>query len=285
MNTVKNGILDTEDLRIELPKIIDQLEKKFPYAHALFESEHGLSIAISSKEKSVSPLSPIRGLVLTACGEEGLQEVAVDRVSGADLTWATEELLLRAAHSDSSVQVDPGPPLAADFTIRPIIDPKNVSLDDKIEACTSLEQRLREYDSRVISAGVSYSERWIDKFFVNRTRILHQKLLLTTFAGRAVISDGSTTRVARVGNSWSAGFEKVNVSDDEISESIDVAIRLLTAPRLTPGKYKIIGGPMMAGVIAHEAFGHGVEADLFLKNRAEAAKYLGKQVASEIVDM
>ena len=38
-------------------------------------------------------------------------------------------------------------------------------------------------------------------------------------------------------------------------------------------------------MIVHEAFGHGVEMDMFVKNRALAKQYVGKQVASELVNM
>lgn len=38
-------------------------------------------------------------------------------------------------------------------------------------------------------------------------------------------------------------------------------------------------------MIAHEAFGHGVEMDMFYKDRALAVNYIGKQVASELVTM
>ena len=36
---------------------------------------------------------------------------------------------------------------------------------------------------------------------------------------------------------------------------------------------------------AHEAFGHGVEMDMFVKERALAKEYLGKKVASDITSM
>ena len=38
-------------------------------------------------------------------------------------------------------------------------------------------------------------------------------------------------------------------------------------------------------MIAHEAFGHGVEMDMFVKDRALAKDYVGKYVASPIVNM
>ena len=54
---------------------------------------------------------------------------------------------------------------------------------------------------------------------------------------------------------------------------------------LTPGKYDCIFSPEFAGIFAHEAFGHGTEADLFLQRRSRGQEYLDKQVASPLVDL
>jgi TldD protein len=49
--------------------------------------------------------------------------------------------------------------------------------------------------------------------------------------------------------------------------------------------YEVICTPDVSGVIAHEAFGHGVELDMFLKDRARSAQYLGRPIASPLVDI
>ena len=59
----------------------------------------------------------------------------------------------------------------------------------------------------------------------------------------------------------------------------------LSAQPLTPGVYDCVCTPSVTGIIVHEAFGHGVEMDMFVKDRALAASYIGKQVASELVTM
>ena len=43
--------------------------------------------------------------------------------------------------------------------------------------------------------------------------------------------------------------------------------------------------PDVTGVIAHEAFGHGVEMDMFVKDRALAKEYIGRPVASQLSSM
>ena len=61
--------------------------------------------------------------------------------------------------------------------------------------------------------------------------------------------------------------------------------KILGAPRLKPGFYECIFSPNMAGILAHEAFGHGTEADTMLKGRAKGSDYINKQVASELVHL
>ena len=49
--------------------------------------------------------------------------------------------------------------------------------------------------------------------------------------------------------------------------------------------YDIITDPSISGLIAHEAFGHGVEMDQFVKDRAKGKYYVNDYVASPIVNM
>ena len=60
---------------------------------------------------------------------------------------------------------------------------------------------------------------------------------------------------------------------------------LLDSKQIEPGEYECICTPDVTGLIVHEAFGHGVEMDMFVKNRAVAKDYIGEYVASPIVTM
>ena len=63
------------------------------------------------------------------------------------------------------------------------------------------------------------------------------------------------------------------------------ATSLLDASYVVPGEYECITSPEISGLIAHEAFGHGVEMDMFVKNRALGQQYIGKRVGSDLVEM
>ena len=60
---------------------------------------------------------------------------------------------------------------------------------------------------------------------------------------------------------------------------------MLGAVPVPPGTYDVVTDTVTTGVIAHEAFGHGMETDMFLKERARAADYLGKRVGSDLVNI
>ena len=73
--------------------------------------------------------------------------------------------------------------------------------------------------------------------------------------------------------------------DNRKEEIAKLAIKMLEAKTIIPGTYDVITDPSISGLIAHEAFGHGVEMDMFVKNRAKAKDFVNKQVASELVNM
>jgi TldD protein len=73
--------------------------------------------------------------------------------------------------------------------------------------------------------------------------------------------------------------------ESRLKDIVDEAVMLLDSEKIKPGVYDVICSPEVSGLIAHEAFGHGVELDMFVKDRAKAKEYMGKMVASEHVTM
>lgn len=72
---------------------------------------------------------------------------------------------------------------------------------------------------------------------------------------------------------------------DVIKNTASLASELLSSELPKPGTYTIITDSSITGLIAHEAFGHGLEMDMFVKDRAKAVEYMNKEVANPIVSM
>ncbi len=70
-----------------------------------------------------------------------------------------------------------------------------------------------------------------------------------------------------------------------MARCVNTAVELLTAERIEPGEYTVVASPWVTGTLVHESFGHGVETDMFLKERAKAAQYVDKVVGSPLVNI
>jgi TldD protein len=109
-----------------------------------------------------------------------------------------------------------------------------------------------------------------------------------------VYSEGMVLVIAAKDGEVKFGYDSVSGREgpeifDKLGEKVEkvagIAEELLEAGRIEPGEYEIIVSPEVSGLIAHEAFGHGVEMDMFVKNRALGAQYIGKRVGSDLVTM
>jgi len=105
------------------------------------------------------------------------------------------------------------------------------------------------------------------QIFVDRTRNLSQLLPISLAYPIGIAKGGLSAREVRGG----LGGLEITTLDDEAFSQAGVAPHLLAkAERLKPGRYKLITGPDVTGVIAHEAFGHTQEGDTWMKGRSIA---------------
>lgn len=80
------------------------------------------------------------------------------------------------------------------------------------------------------------------------------------------------------------GLEAIEIDDASIEEDRLRDLKALkAAERLTPGKYRVIFGPVVTGVLAHEAFGHSQEGDTCARSRSKAwdLHHTGESVGNE----
>lgn len=272
-----------------LRDVVAEMERSVPYAAALASSVDGVRLALRDGEQDAGRVNPRHGVVLTASTGAFLEEEATDATDPAGVRAAAgtlvERVRSRAANNagEASLRIDPGPPLDADFASPAQIDPANVALAEKLERTESLRQKARQLDARVIQVMARYTDGLESKVFVNRTKFVTEVLRRVGLYLFLYVSDGQQRRYDWIHVGGTAGLELVNVSDAQLEAMKDTAIALLGAKPVPPGAYDVVTDSSVSGVLAHEAFGHGVETDMFLKHRARGAEYIGKRVGSPLV--
>ena len=272
------------DLRPALGGIVAQAREWAPYFTVLLSSKHGLTIQIDNREEDVVERAPSAGAVLSAFDGRTIYERAISGFHQDEMQKAAHELVHEADFANYR-PVDE-PPRSGDFFSPMQIDPADMSLQEKLDRCRELHNRLKGRDPRIVNCQVRYIELSEYSVFASQYADLAQRVQrVNLFLVVVVAGEDGQIQYDYTSKSGSAGWEVLTFSDEEIQKLIDSAVALLSAERITPGEYQVIAAPGVSGVICHESFGHGVETDMFLKQRARAAHFIDRTVGSPLVNI
>ncbi|OYT59870.1 TldD-like protein, partial [Euryarchaeota archaeon ex4484_178] len=166
------------------------------------------------------------------------------------------------------------------------IKPSDVGVDEKVSRMKELEKTMKEANE-VASTLIRYEDASGKKILYTSegTRIvwdmdyIWQYIWLTGKNERGFAS--ARDEIGSVDKGWEL-FEKENV--ETISNRLLKKLRAqLNGVQPKRGEYPLVAGPIMVGIIAHEALGHLAEADLTINSPFR--DLIGKQIAPEFVNM
>lgn len=168
--------------------------------------------------------------------------------------------------------------------IKPKINPSDIPIEEKIQKIRDFFNYLSKYDERIINPIILYSENLMTRIFFNNEGCqLRQVLPRIRIIIQPVVKEGSTIDFDYFSTGGEKGFEIIEeILDNKLEQIAKNSLEMLKADTPPSGKFPIILDPDMAGLIAHESFGHGLEADQILRDRSYLKDKLNKKVASEI---
>src|SRR5215216_1030398 len=270
------------ELRPGLGEIVGSGLQHAPYFSALLSARHGLNILVDNREERITERAPAAGTVLSAFDGVTNYERAVGGFDIADVKEAARDFI----HSLSleKHKLPPEPERRGDFATSVQIDPLEMSTQEKLDRCRELHRRTKGRDPRIANVRVSYNELNEHSVYADPNADLAQRVQRVNMFLLVIVADPTgDVRYDYASKSGSAGWEVLAWTDEDIQNTIDGALALLSAERIEPGEYRIIAAPGVSGTICHESFGHGDETDMFLKERARAAHFIDKIVGSPLV--
>lgn len=280
-----------------LRRLITLLRKDYDYVSALATDSRGLNISISPRARSVSSetMTTERGVVLRLWKNGQYREYALDDFDPAapEKTAAAIRAALDAQQAllealDVSVYDTPALPDEPQtlFVEKETAQlPETADVSALVEKLTALSDRGMTLSEHMIDCALRAQSTHICKMFLTENRDLCQSYVYSEGAVSATLSREGNTQYSYDSVSGLCGPELFEQLSDKLPGVVRVGEELLDAGRIEPGEYEVITSPEVTGLIAHEAFGHGVEMDMFVKNRALGADYIGKRVGSELVTM
>ncbi len=271
-------------LRPDLGLAVSILEEKAPYGAVSLSSREYTRYLVDNNQESVVPGNPTAGVILTAFDGHTMREKGMGGFNREDLLKGAKEFVAGVDFKENG-KLDPGQERVADFQTEMEHDPALVPTQEKLDFLRKMNQRVKEIDPRIVNARVNFLEMREKTVFRNRTEDLAQdvqrlnmSIMVTVMGEKGVVFDWTS-------KCGTAGLEILSFTDEELEKLVKNAIGLLNAGRIEPGEYDVVTAPGVSGVICHESFGHGVETDMFVKERAKAAHYVGKRVGSDLVNI
>ncbi|MGL4389215.1 MAG: TldD/PmbA family protein [Brevinema sp.] len=165
------------------------------------------------------------------------------------------------------------------------IDPQKLSLAEKHEFAQKVHELIA--DPVFISTRVEFRNSTKNTSYVSSEGSeISQTKHFTGMSASVSMKDGNTIQQAYFSEGTYGGMENLN-NIEEKAETIKKRVKeLIKAPKIESGKYRVLLNQNLAGVFAHEAFGHMSEADFLAENPELLQKIaLGTQIATEELNM
>jgi len=168
--------------------------------------------------------------------------------------------------------------------IKAKIDPANISIEDKIERVREIYNYVKNADERIFNVQVKYLETLIERIFVNNEGCkLRQVIPRTRVFVMPIAKEGSVVDFDYLIKSGEIGFEIFDLLENSVlDQAVRNSLEMLESELPPAGRNTVVLDSHMVGLIAHESFGHGLEADQILRDRSYLKQHLNKQVASDI---
>jgi len=275
--------------RAEIKQLVAELKKKYQYVSVLGVDIKATDIQVDSNTSNIDPGSDMEcGFVIKMSNGREFYEYSLDDFSG-DIPALAKEIVssleledsLKASTIDEVILNDE--PLVKSFVREG--DFEKYTDKELLEFCKETCKTLAGKSEHILNAMVRLGKMEVSKLFISENRELDQNYTWASGIIVAIYNENEKT----IQSFESEGDPTLSAVLAKLPGKMDKLVKkahmLTLAKPIEPGVYDVITAPSITGLIAHEAFGHGVEMDQFVKDRALAKKYVGDYVASPICNM
>lgn len=274
-----------------LKKIIDDATQKFQAQYAEIRAQTLNKTMLTLKEGRVEAAKQgiENGVALRVLVNGSWGFASVGSLDEVSLTSAVSDACKMAKTASSRlknpIKIAGAQVVTDHVTAKPIKNPSEILMEDKIKTAVAINKATLSYDKRVKSCTIDYLDLIGSSFFVNSegSKIEQDKLHVWSRITSSAHSQGVFT-YSREEIGSTAGYEIFDKQTPEVIGEMVAkrAIEQLKAKSPKGGIFPVILGPNVVGVFVHEAFGHLAEADLALSGGVLSNNF-GKKIGSDQV--
>ncbi len=272
-----------------LKELVLELRKEYKYVSILGSDSKSLRISADKRTSNITDGSDNDvGFVIKMSNGRGFFEYSLDDIDG-DMKALAKKILDSLSINDElkdkmivSREIK-DEEFKKDFLRENDFD--QYSAKDLLKSVIEVKDLLLKEEPNLLNATAVIMTQNINKIFVTEHKEMSQHYTWANGIVFVYYSEGEKMVSARDVVYSNQLKDIINDLPTKVKPVIEKAKHLVHAKAIVPGVYDVITDSSITGLIAHEAFGHGLEMDQFVKDRAVAKDYMGKYVASNITSM
>lgn len=268
------------DLSAALRRVSDHTE----FVEVTAQAEVGFDVRLDRTTTHLSPAPRIAGAVFRAWAGDHWEEVAASRLERGPLSTVTDELVGRLGSKADRRRAPPGRP-PSDRREAPAPTGKSIRTADP-ESLLELGRAWKAWALDVpgiVDVQVALGGHEDQRLYLNSAGGRRLQTLPRTFAVVAPVAMENGKVEFEAARAGGLGGTEIfdQISEDRVRQKAREALELLQAAEPPSGTLNVILDPSTSGTFAHESFGHGTEADQFVRERSYLKPLFGTVVAPE----
>lgn len=268
----------------------DRLEEaiksaKADYIEVRFEEAESVSISFRGEEIDSIGSSKVRGGIVRALVRGGWGMAVFNELDelSRSIQTACENAALVGKEKSQLAEAEPVVDVIKADLSSPKIDFRDVPLEEKVKLTSEYNEIILKHHDKIETTSVHYGDSFRKVWYANSdgTYIEDERPAVHIYM-TAVARDGDNVQRGFESAASHDGFETVKDQHEKAERAARRAVELLSAPPVQGGIYTVVLNPKLAGVFAHEAFGHLSEADFIYENpRMRQLLQIGRRFGTE----
>jgi TldD protein len=276
---------DLRDHEADLDRILTRLERSASFGEILAERVHGQSLRVDRKSTRPATEPRLSGAVLRAWAGSKWVETSTSDLTPLGLERAADAIE-RVLESGPSRSPPPGPSSTIAKEMRTNSNRPAAAMG--VEAMIKLGKDLLAWGLDVKGVReMSFQAAWSDdeRLYLNTVGARCYQSVTRVRSGIAPVAfDEGKVEYDFEGQGGIGGTEWFDyLTEATVRATAKNAVDLLGAKAAPTGRYEVLLDPSVSGTFAHESFGHGTEADQFVRDRSYLKPLLGSTVGPEFV--
>lgn len=277
---------DLSERRDDIDEVLSKARARgAQFADIRLESSEGTSISAKDGITKISSANEL-GAGIRAFLEGGWGFAYTTQIDRSGLTDCAEHAVdLAKAVREQAEKFSIDVPVFEDVVKTTVLRlPTEVPVAEKLDFVLQQERESKKTDPRISSSEIGYNDVVLHKIIANSEGTYIDQVVVRSIARAMVYAkEGALRQSGYKAKGDSMGFELFENGADIGRTAATQAVSLLNTNPAPSGTFDALLDPSLAGVFAHEAFGHASEADAVISGTSILAGKLQQKIGSDAV--